>query len=115
MTDDGWEARMAARARERREAWDPDLIPRTDRDIEWDAQIREMNRVRAEARARLLGEYTLGMAVERTNWLRAGEMPGCACPGPPVCCWEWSERAERMQAFATYAARLMVARMESGC
>jgi hypothetical protein len=96
VADDGWEARMTARARERRPAA-----------VGFD-HAAHFRRLEAEGRAHAGQTQTLAEAID----LLGVEPWACACIGPPWCCVYRFQNAVKLQAFATYAARLVVARME---
>jgi len=94
MSDDGWEARMAERARQR--AATALASQRAIDDQEW----REYDRWRrAEA------ERTVTLGSVRPY---PGLMCACATSGP-TCCMVRAPVEQRLKAYATYAARLMAA------
>lgn len=100
MADEGWEARMAARARER---W---VDQRAQDDAEWRAEWAASHRAEMH---RLATTMTLGYAVEYLGF----EHPGCACIGPPDCCMDRYATARALQRAAHVAAKLVVSRMEA--
>jgi hypothetical protein len=101
MSDEGWEARMAARARQRAAAA---LQPEPDEETKaLRARLREQERL---WEAWLQETLTLGAA---TDWRRL-TLPGCACAGGPLCCMRRARVAERLQHAAHIVARLLADR-----
>lgn len=101
MDDEGWEARMAARARERAQtalSGGPA-----------DPNEKYATYMRAE-RAQLRGCTTLGDAVA---WFRQ-EPWGCACTGPPNCCMDVVDASRAVQAQAQRLANAMRAVAKMG-
>jgi hypothetical protein len=98
VSDEGWEARMAARAAERassRVVVEP-----------IDDELREMKERLREMTRQAMAAVTLG---EATNWLRL-EPFGCACIGPPRCCVDRTRQARRMKRVAHLIAKAMDAK-----
>lgn len=74
--DEGWEARMSARAKDRERV--QRAVSRVAEAREWDARIAEGERLGMAYRAGM----TLGGAMALLN----GPRWACACVGPPHCC-----------------------------
>ena len=88
---------MAERARQRAAAALPPVYPGND---DWDRLRHEWRLQRARILAELPTTMTLGEATDRLR-----EAPfGCACPGPPVCCWEVTAFARQTVAMAQQVA-----------
>lgn len=91
MTDDGWEARMSARAAARRPA--PNV----------EARVWYGNLMRQDI-ARIRATMTLGALAYN---LRAGPS-ACACIGPPFCCINRGVVQRELQRSAHIVARLLL-------
>lgn len=106
MADEGWEARMTARARER---WVPSRVAdEAESDREYRAWWRE-------GREYIERTQTLGAALDLygIDWLDPDvSAPGCACIGPP-CCRQRYLNALRLKQAAHIAVKLIVSRMEA--
>jgi hypothetical protein len=99
VSDEGWEARMAERARQRREereAW-----AAAEAGAQW-------QRVSREDQRRIAATWTLGEEAE----LRRGPLPACACLGPPWCCINRAEVGDRLCHQAVRLAGAMRAVVE---
>lgn len=94
LPDDGWEARMAQRAAQRR----------AERDDAWDRQwAAEFERMRRADVARFRERTTL---ADLAYSLRA-EPLGCACRGVPFCCINGGVVLDELQRGAHIVARLL--------
>jgi hypothetical protein len=93
MADEGWEARMATRAAQRREE-------RPQDSWNWEAVI-EYRRRHAAAVSYIRSSQTLGGAM---TWLDGGF--ACACSGDP-CCKDWYTNALALHRGAHIVARLL--------
>ena len=93
---------MAVRARERQSQ---QVVVRRDAEINrWRRQEETRLQRRVEELAALPHEMTLAEAIETVEWAKGY---WCACPGPPVCCWERTDFAKGLIDVAAYAATLM--------
>jgi hypothetical protein len=106
VADEGWEARMAARARER---WvrPSDQCPTVlflGTGLSWREGREHIERTQTLGDA--LGHY----GIDRLDPDRFA--PGCACIGPP-CCRQWYLNALRLKQAAHIAVKLIVSRMEA--
>lgn len=94
--EDGWEARMSARAAERRRE-------RPQDSWNWDAVVR-FAWLKREDIARIMGEMTLGDLAENLR----REPYACACIGPPFCCVNRGVVQQELQRGAHIMAKLLV-------
>lgn len=100
MADEDWEARMAARARER---W---VHQRVQDDAEWRAEWAAKHRAEM---LRLATTMPLSEALRLLNL----EPWACACIGPPGCCMDRYATARALKRAAHIAVKLIVSRMEA--
>lgn len=92
MADEGWEARMAARAAARR-------VERPQDFWDWDAVLSSRERY-LQALGYIRSTQTLADALAELR----GPGIACACSGDP-CCIDWYANARQMQRTAHIIAR----------
>jgi hypothetical protein len=111
-----WEERMAERAATRATRLTAEDVRAvgtrwTDEDR---ARARDWQQVRAAAYQQMVNTMTLGEAVPYSD--PAYGNFACACPGPPVCCWQRFQHADRLNRAAhivvKQASDLLARRME---